>query len=178
MPRRICVKGTSGAGKSTFGKELAERLDVPFIELDTLHWGPNWSLPEDEVFRARVCAAMAACSSGWVIDGNHDSKLGGTVIDAVDTIVWLDLPLRITLPRLWRRTMYRLRNDIELPGGNRETWRGHFASRESLFIWAVRARRKHRRLWPERFGNDPRLVRLRSDAEALRWLATQHESGR
>ncbi len=178
MARRICIKGTSGAGKSTFGAELAERLGVPHIELDALHWGPNWSLPEDEVFRARVREAMAAAREGWIIDGNYDSKLGGTVIDAADTIVWLDLPLRITLPRLWRRTMYRLRNNVKLYGGNHETRRDHFASRESLFIWAVRSRRKQRRLWPARFGSDPRLVRLRSDAEARRWLAAQHEHGR
>ena len=174
MPRRICVKGASGAGKSTFASDLGARIGVPHIELDALHWGPNWSMPEKDAFRARVCAAMDASPDGWVIDGNYDTKLGETVVDAADTIVWLDLPLRITLFRLWRRTMYRLRNDVELYGGNRETWRDHFASRESLFIWAVRARRKHRRLWPSRFGDDPRLVRLRSDTEARRWLDAQH----
>ncbi len=173
MERRVGVKGTSGAGKTTFGKELADRLDVPFIELDALHWGPNWTMPEAEDFRARVREAMAACPDGWVIDGNYDSRLGGTVIDAADTIVWLDLPLRITLPRLWRRTMDRVRNDVELWNGNRESWREHFASRDSLFIWAVRGRRRHRRLWPSRFGDDPRFVRLRSDADMRRWLDAQ-----
>tara|TARA_A100001391_G_scaffold179305_2_gene144222 strand:- start:4503 stop:5108 length:606 start_codon:yes stop_codon:yes gene_type:complete len=36
-PRLIVVMGVSGAGKSTIGEELAERLDVPFIDADNLH---------------------------------------------------------------------------------------------------------------------------------------------
>ncbi len=173
MPRRVCVKGTMGAGKSTFGTELARRLDVPCIELDALHHGPDWSAPTDEAFRASVRKVIDACSNGWVIDGNYDSKLGATVVGAADTIVWLDLPLRVTFPRLWRRTLHRIRNDVELWSGNRETWRDQFASRESIFLWAVRSHRRHRREWPSRFGDDPRLVRLRSDAEARRWLDAQ-----
>ncbi|MBA3274248.1 MAG: hypothetical protein H0T72_00525 [Chloroflexia bacterium] len=174
MPRRICVKGVSGAGKSTFGRDLAGRLGVPWIELDALHHGPNWSAPTPEAFRARVREAMDACPEGWVIDGNYDSKLGETVLGTADTIVWLNLPLRTTFPRLWRRTIHRLRHDVELWNGNHETWRGNFASRESLFLWTIRAHVRHRRQWPSRFGADPRLVRLRSDAEVRRWLEVQH----
>lgn len=173
MPRRIVVKGVSGAGKSTFGAELADRIGVPWIELDALHHGPNWSAPTAEEFRARVREAMDASPGGWVIDGNYDTKLGEAVIGAADTIVWLDLPLRTTFPRLWRRTMHRLRNSTELWNGNRETWRDQFASRESIFLWTIRAHVKHRRQWPARFGKDPRLIRLRSDADARRWLDAQ-----
>lgn len=176
MSRRVSIKGTSGVGKSTLAAELARRLGVPYIELDALHHGPNWSEPTDEDFRARVREAMAAAADGWVIDGNYDSKLGDTVIGAADTIVWLDLPLRVTFPRLWRRTMGRLRNHTELWNGNRETWRDQFASRETIFFWSIRSHRKHRREWPSRFGDDPRLVRLRSAEEVRRWLETQDQT--
>ena len=173
MARRITIKGTSGVGKSTFGEELARRLGVPFIELDALHHGPNWSEPPDEVFRARVRDAMDAAPDGWVIDGNYDTKLGDTVLGAADAIVWLDFPLWVTFPRLWRRTMHRIRNNVELWSGNRETWRDQFASRETIFFWSVRFHYDHRREWPSRFGDDPRFVRLRSVAEARRWLEAQ-----
>lgn len=173
MPRRICVKGTTGAGKSTFARDVATHLGITWIELDALHHGPNWSTDPPEVFRAHVQAAMDAAPGGWVIDGNYDSKLDGMVVEAADTIVWLDLPLRVTFPRLWRRTMHRLRNDVELWNGNRERWRDQFASRESIFLWTLRTRRKQRREWPARFGADPRLVQLRSEAEARRWLEAQ-----
>jgi adenylate kinase family enzyme len=39
--KRVNVKGTSGSGKTTFAQELARRLDVPFVELDALHHGPD-----------------------------------------------------------------------------------------------------------------------------------------
>ncbi|MER5115718.1 shikimate kinase, partial [Serratia marcescens] len=31
---KINVVGTSGSGKSTLARQLAERLDVPYIEMD------------------------------------------------------------------------------------------------------------------------------------------------
>jgi adenylate kinase family enzyme len=173
MPRKINVKGTSGAGKSTFGAELARRLDLSYVELDALHHGPNWSAPTSDEFCAQVRAVMESAPNGWVIDGNYDSKLGDTVVAAADTIVWLDLPLQVKMRRLWGRTMHRIRNEVELWGGNRETWRDQFLSRESIFYWTVHAHIEHRREWPTRFGQDPRFVRLRSDAEARRWLDEQ-----
>ena len=170
MGRRIVVKGSSGAGKSTLAAELARRLGLPHIELDALHHGPSWAAPTAEVFRARVLAAVAAAPDGWIADGNYDSKLGETLVGAADTVVWLDLPLRVKLRRLLRRTSARVRHRVELWNGNRETWRGVFAGRDSIFIWAVRQHRAHRRELPERFASDPRLVRLRSDAEIRCWL--------
>ena len=35
--QRIVVMGVSGSGKSTIGELLAERLDVPFVDADSLH---------------------------------------------------------------------------------------------------------------------------------------------
>ena len=173
MGERIVVRGTTGVGKSTFSAELARRLGLAWIELDALYHGPNWSATPEGVFRERVRGAMEAAPGGWVIDGNYDSKLGDTVLAAADTIVWLDIPLWIAYPRLVRRTLRRVRRGDELWNGNRETWRDQFASRESIFYWTLRAHFRHRRLWPTRFGHDPRLVHLRSDAEARRWLESQ-----
>ncbi|MDQ2984850.1 MAG: adenylate kinase [Actinomycetota bacterium] len=168
--KRVNVKGSSGSGKSTFSAELARRLEVPYVELDALHHGPNWSEPTDEEFQARVQEAMAAAPEGWVLDGNYEQKLGGVVLDAADTIVWLDLPFGVKFRRLWRRTTNRIRDDVELWSGNRESWRGAFWGRESLFMWALRSHFRHRREWPQRFRGDPRLVRLRTVEEAQRWL--------
>ena len=171
--RRVNVKGTSGSGKTTFGKELARRLGVPFVELDALHHGPDWAEPTNDEFRARMREAIDAAPEGWVIDGNYEAKLGDQVLGAADTIVWLDLPLRLKLGRLWRRTNYRLRNDVELWNGNKETWRNALWGRDSLFGWMLRTHFRQRREWPRRFGSDPRFVRLRSDAEARSWLERQ-----
>jgi hypothetical protein len=76
------------------------------------------------------------------------------------------------LLRLWRRTLRRIRSGAELWNGNRETWRGAFWGRESLFMWAIRSHARHRREWPRRFAKHPGFVRLRTTAEARRWLQT------
>lgn len=170
--RRVNVKGTPGSGKSTFAREVARRLGVPYVELDALHWhAPGWVEPSDEAFLVAVGEAMAAAPDGWVIDGNYERKLGDLVIRSADTIVWLDLPLRLKLRRLWRRTVARIRGDEELWGGNRETWRGAFWGRDSLLWWMLKTHVRHRRDWPRLYGGDPRFVRLRSVAEAEEWLA-------
>ena len=164
---RVNVKGISGSGKSTFSRELAERLGVPYLELDAIHHGPNWTEASAEELQARVREFMANAPDGWVIDGNYESKLGDLVLDAADAIVWLDLPLRLALRRLWRRTLTRIWS------GNRESWRGGFWGRDSLFAWTLRSWVRHRRRWPRKFAGDPRVVRLRSVEEARRWLERQ-----
>ena len=169
---RVNVKGISGSGKSTFSRELADRLGVPYLEIDAIHHGPNWTEASAEELQARIRKFMARARDGWVIDGNYEGKLDDLVLREADRIVWLDLPLRLKLRRLWRRTMERIRDDLELWGGNRESWRGAFWGRESLFWFMVKTHFRHRRQWPARFGGDPRFVRLRSVDEAHRWLDT------
>jgi adenylate kinase family enzyme len=175
VPRQIVVKGSSGSGKSTVAAELASRLGLTYIELDALHHGPNWSEPTAEEFQGIVHEAMEQAPDGWVIDGNYESKLGNLVVDKADTIVWLDLPLSVKWPRVWRRTMHRIRNRVELWSGNRETWRDAFASRDSILVWVLRTHVRHRRTWPDTFGCDDRLVRLRTEDEVRRWLETVPE---
>jgi len=165
------VKGTSGSGKTIFAQALAKRLELPFVELDALHHGPNWSEPSDEEFRARVCAAMAAAPGGWVIDGNYEAKLDQTVLAEADLLVWLDLPLRLKLRRLWLRTTRRIRDDVVLWNGNRESWRNAFLGWNSLFFWMIRAHFRQRVVWPRLYAGDARFVRLRSTEAAERWLA-------
>jgi adenylate kinase family enzyme len=173
---RVNVKGISGSGKSTFARELAERLAVPYVELDALHHKPNWTEASAEELQSGVREVIANTPDGWVIDGNYERKLGDLVLDAADTIVWLDPPLHVSLGRLWRRTRTRIRDRVELWGGNRETWRNAFWGWNALFAWTLRAYFRQRRELSRRFGSDPRLVRLRSPEEARRWLEGQAPS--
>ena len=138
------------------------------MELDALHWGPNWSEPTDDEFRARVAEALS--SSGWVADGSYHGKLGDSVLEQADFIVWLDLPFRTIARRIWLRTLRRIRTKEELWGGNRETWSDAFFSRDSLFIWIVTTHRSRRRRYLERL-NRYDFVRLRSQREIDAWLA-------
>jgi len=170
---RVNVKGISCSGKSTFSRELAERLSVPYLELDAVHHGPNWTEASAEELQARVHEFMASAHEGWVIDGNYEPKLGNLVLAAADRIVWLDPPLSVALRRLWRRTSTRIRDRVELWNGNQESWRGGFLGWNSLFVWTLRSWVRHRRQWPREFAGDPRVIRLRSVGEARRWLDEQ-----
>jgi adenylate kinase family enzyme len=52
---RILVVGSSCSGKTTFARALAGILGRPHIELDALHWGPNWCYaPDFEAFQREI----------------------------------------------------------------------------------------------------------------------------
>ncbi|MDX6504637.1 MAG: hypothetical protein QOE29_1762 [Gaiellaceae bacterium] len=170
MSTRIQLRGISGAGKTTLGRELAARLGAPHIELDALVHGPNWTEASAEELRAKLVPLLARDS--WVVDGNYTSKLGTLIAERADLVIWLDLPLRVCLLRLLRRTLARLYDREELWNGNRQTWRGAFWGRDSLFAYAVRSHRRMRRRLPSEVAAS-KLVRVCSSAEAQRLVKSR-----
>ena len=139
---RIVVIGTTGAGKSTLAERLARRLGGNFVDLDALHWGPNWTAPTVDDFRQRVTAAVDG--ERWAVAGNY-SATRDIVWGRADTLVWLDYALPLILWRILRRTVRRVATREELWNGNREHLRAQFASRDSLFYSAVTTHRARRR---------------------------------
>jgi adenylate kinase family enzyme len=145
--RRVSVTGSTGSGKTTFARELASILGAPCVELDALNWGPNWTMVDEALFREKVDAATSG--EAWVVDGNYGGRGAQEIVwRRADTLVWLDPPLPVILARLWRRTVGRIRSGEELWGGNRESFRNTFLSRDSLFVWALKTYRRRRRLYP------------------------------
>ncbi len=171
--QRVVIGGETSAGKTTFSRALACRMRVPVIELDALFWGPNWSKPAPDEFRARVVERVAA--DGWVIDGNY-SAVRDVVWSRADTFVWLDPPFRVLLWRLFLRTNRRIVTGAELWNGNRERFRNAYLSMGSLYVWLFKAYRRHQRAWPQRLAQPEyahlQVHRFRSARKAARWLAT------
>ncbi len=171
---RIVVIGTTGSGKSTLAAALAHKLNAKFIELDALHWQPNWTEAPTEVFRERV--ARAVVGERWVVGGNY-SKARDLIWSRADTLVWLDYSFPLVISRLFRRTVKRIVTQEDLWNtGNRETWRVQFFSRDSLFLWAVKTHGKYRNSI-EAVLKQPEyahlhLIRLTSPRATARWLAT------
>lgn len=169
--RRIVVIGTSGAGKTTLARELARRLDLSHIELDALHWEPNWTAAETPIFRRRVAATVAG--DAWVVDGNY-GKARDLIWPRADTVVWLDYPLRLILWRLFWRTARRVLWREPLWNGNRERLLEQIASRDSIFLWALqthgRRKREFAALLPSREYAHLHVVPLRSARATRAWV--------
>jgi adenylate kinase family enzyme len=168
--RRVYVVGTSGAGKSTLASRLAAILNVPHVELDALHWEPNWVEAEPEVFRRRVRTAVAG--DAWVVDGNY-RVMQGEFWDRVDTLVWLNYSFPTILARSLRRTTRRIVRREPCCNGNQESL-ARALSRDSIVLWVVRTylrrRRQHSGLARAATDSGRRVVELRTPAEAERWI--------
>jgi adenylate kinase family enzyme len=147
---------------------LSARLGVAHIELDSLFWKPGWVESSADELVERVTAALDS-SDGWVVDGNYRSRLGERVLDCAELVVWLDLPLRVSLGRLLSRTFSRIRSGEQLWGGNVETWRNAFVRRDALWWFAVKSHLRWRRRLPVLLERYPH-VRLRSQADVDRFL--------
>jgi adenylate kinase family enzyme len=170
--QRIAVVGTSGAGKTTTARLIAERLELRHVELDALHWDAHWTMVPLPVFRERVARALAG--DAWVADGNY-GKARDLVWPPAQLIVWLDYGLPVIFWRLFRRSLRRSLSHEELWNGNRERLRDQFFSRDSLFLWALQTNRRHRAEYVALLGRPEhahlKLVRLQSPAATRVWLA-------
>jgi adenylate kinase family enzyme len=114
--QRVLIVGDSNSGKTTLGHALADALGVRFVELDALYWLPGWQGRPPDEFRALLQASLPA-DEDWVAAGNYTSYRDAFWPRA-DTGIWLDFPLRITLPRLVRRSWRRYRSKELLWGTN------------------------------------------------------------
>jgi adenylate kinase family enzyme len=171
--QRIVVIGTSGSGKTTLAGQLAGKLGLVHIELDALHWRPDWQMAPLPEFRAS--AAEAVSQERWALDGNY-SKVRDIVWARADTVVWLDYSLPRIMWQLLRRTLSRSFKREELWAGNRESVRTSFFSRDSILLWALTTYRRRRRNYPQLLAlpehSHLHVVHLRSPRETADWLAS------
>jgi adenylate kinase family enzyme len=175
--QRIVVVGTSGSGKTTLARRLSRALGIPHVELDALHWEPNWVEASDEVFRERVIKELKGDT--WVVDGNY-SKVRDIAWNRADTVVWLDYSLLVMLWRLTLRTFRRVFHKVELWGGNRESLRTAFLSKDSIFLWVLTTYKRRRREYPQLLAKPEhaqmRRVHLTSPKAADAWLLSVKQS--
>jgi len=171
--QRIVVVGTTSSGKSTLVSQLAERLNVNFLELDALYWEPNWKEASLEDFRSRVETAMQA--KAWVVAGNYHA-VRDLIWPQAEAIIWLDYPLLLIFSRLWNRSWRRWWYQEELWNGNREKLWWHFKiwSQESLFHWLFKTYWRRKREFPMLLGlpehQHLKVIRFQHPRETEQWL--------
>lgn len=168
-PRRVLVAGVTGVGKTTLARQIAAAIDAPYLELDSLYHGPEWTYRESFLPEVRALADSAA----WVTEWQYTSARPILVARA-ELLVWLDLPDRVMLWRLVRRTIRRRVRREVLWNGNREgPLRDFFTGRDHIVKWALSTRRKYREIIPQAVIDHPGLevVRLHRQRDVDRWLA-------
>jgi adenylate kinase family enzyme len=172
--RRLVVIGTTSSGKSTLAEQLAKRLDMDFIELDALHWEPDWQEAPLEIFRARVEKALRQ-SEGWVVAGNYHI-VRDLVWPRAEVVIWLDYSLWRILWQLTRRTFARWWSQELLWGTNRENLWTHFKlwSQDSLFHWLFKTYWRRKREYPILLSQPEhqhlKLIRFTHPKETDEWL--------
>ena len=163
---RINVVGTSGSGKSTFAQRIADKLNVPYVEIDALYWKPNWTESTDEEFFPKLEEAVSL--DQWVLDGNYD-RTRSIKWKRVETVIYLDLPFHVVLYRIIRRSLVRGLRREELWAGNRESVWKHLFTRDSMILWTMssfhRIRKRYTRAFTMPENSHIRFVRLRSRKE-------------
>jgi adenylate kinase family enzyme len=168
---RILVVGVTGAGKSTLAHALSRRLDLPYHEMDALYFtGPGWAVNGGLV----ETVSRLAAEPRWIVDSLGYPEVRDLLWGRADTVVWLDYPRRVVMPRVLRRSLRRSLTREPLFGGNRETWSG-WLSREHPVWWAwTQHASRHREI--ARRSADGRFapldtVRLRHPRDTAAWLA-------
>ena len=171
---RYAIIGTSGSGKTTLARQIAEGLGIPHIELDALHWEPNWTEAPREVMRERVAAAAEA--PAWALDGNY-SKVRDIVWSRATHLIWLDYSFPLVFWRILSRTIRRAFSQEELWNGNRESV-GKMFSRDSILVWVIGTHQRRKREFPELLARPEyshlTVYRFRSPGETERWLKNLH----
>lgn len=167
-PNRVIVAGTSGSGKTTFAARIAQALAVPFVEIDALWHGPDWTVRPSFLEDVRRYSAGPA----WVTEWQYRSARPH-LAQRADLLVWLDLPRAVVMCQVIRRTLGRRLRRQRLWNGNVEPpLRSFFTDPEHIVRWAWTTHHKSetrvRALLNER--PDLSVVRLRSHREAQLWL--------
>ena len=176
--RRVAVIGCSCAGKTTFARRLAAATGGSFVELDAIHWLPDWVERPNEEFREIVDEATTV--ERWVADGNY-SYAQDIIWDRATAVVWLNHSFPLVLYRAFTRTIARSVTGRELFSGNKESLRKAFFSKDSILLWVLTTyyprRKRYRALFDS--GEYPELnfIEFRRSRDADRFLKKLEEGG-
>lgn len=169
---KIMVIGVSaGAGKSTFARRLGELTGIEVTHLDRLFWKPNWveATPE-EFFEAQQQVVQR---DRWIMEGNY-AKTAHIREPHADTVIYLELPLRVCLYRvLKRRVQFHGKTRQDIGEGCKEKMDKAFLK---FIITTYSARKKSMKERMERYAEEGKTVHyLKTQGEIQRFLDTYME---
>ena len=159
---KINVIGISGAGKSTFAKDLANKLSSSYIEMDSLYWAEGWSVNPNFLKDLQTNLQRES----FVLDGNYASSDHLKWKD-IDLVIWLDYSFSLSFYLCLTRTIKRLVSKETLWGTNKENI-SNILGKNSILYFMVTHYHKNKKkfLLDMKNKSDIKFIRLRSPKEA------------
>lgn len=168
---RIAIVGTSGSGKSTLAREVSEIVGCPHIEMDNHSFLPRWQKKEDHIFVEHIEKLLE--QKNWVSCGNY-SIVRDSVWKRATHLVWINLPFWKVFWQVLVRTFKRILTREEIAGGNFETIKRQFFSRQSIFLWVITTHKRRSRVYSklieERAYPNLKVSILTSNKKIKEWL--------
>jgi len=168
---RVVIIGSSCSGKTTMARRVADISQAPHIELDAIHWLPDWQEREDDEFRALVGTAVAA--DRWVVDGTYN-MVRDLVWPRATALVWLNHSFPVVFWRAFSRTTVRSIGRRTIFSDNRESIRRALFSTDSMILWVIKTFHDRRRSTRAIFDGEEfpclQRVELRNQRDANQFL--------
>ena len=166
--QRILLIGNAGAGKTTFARQLAQKLHLPLVHLDKLYWHGDWEHLSRDEFDAILQTALE--KPQWIIDGNFNRTIPHR-LPYCDTVFYFDFPTITCLLGITKRTLTNLGKARSDMCGNCIE---HFDSQKiSLYRNVLTFNKQHRRDYYELLDNadNVNVIIIKNRRQANAFLA-------
>jgi adenylate kinase family enzyme len=145
---KILMIGSSGAGKSTFSRQLSKKTGFPVLHLDRVWHKTDYSDEARDYLRLVQCEFLAE-HENCIIDGNYSMTMD-TRIAAADLIVWMKVNRIKAIRRVLGRTVQN-----RLTGRKRSDMATNFKEKIDKEYWEF-----IKFIWNFPRENEPRIQEL------------------
>ena len=166
---RVAVIGASGAGKSTFCRQLSTIANVPYVEMDSLYWQPEWT-PNPAFIRE---VQRLTQRDTWITEWQY-ADARRIIADNADLFIYLNYPRWLVMCRVIRRTLHRRIFHTPVCNGNTEPpLSSIFTDPEHIVRWSWASYTKYAQRWQTLQVRYPEksFLSFSSPRQARRWLS-------
>jgi adenylate kinase family enzyme len=113
--KKIVIVGISGVGKSTLGRMLADKHNLPLYYMDSLIWQQNWVEQSKDI----ICKNLEDISNkdNWIVEGWIDDYSNNILLHS-DAVIYLDYSgWRAMLGGIKRWFICKGKKRLEMPDG-------------------------------------------------------------